>query len=202
MSKRSDVLGAILAGGKSTRMGTEKALLPFKGQPMIQHVAETLSSLFSKVVVVGGAKDTYGFLKLEVVPDLFEGCGPLGGIQAALNRAKPLPVFVLSCDTPFIPVELIKYLLSFKSAAPTRITIFDGVLQPLCGLYDSTSRGVIEDDLREGKYSVFKTIPKIKHTVVPITPDLPFFTPQIFWNVNRPEDYRSISDPATGTPHG
>ena len=202
MSKRLDVLGAILAGGKSTRMGTEKALLPLNGQPMIQHAAETLSSLFSKVVIVGCAKDTYGFLKLEVVPDLFEGCGPLGGIHAALNRAKPLPVFVLSCDTPFIPVGFVEYLLSFKSAAPTRIPTFDGVLQPLCGLYDSTALGVIEDDLKEGKYSVLKTLPKLIHTVVPITPDLPFFTSQIFWNVNRPEDYRSISDPTTGTPHG
>jgi molybdopterin-guanine dinucleotide biosynthesis protein A len=202
MSKRSDVLGAILAGGKSTRMGTEKALLPLIGRPMIQHAAETLSSLFSKVVVVGGAKDKYGFLKLEVLPDLYEGCGPLGGIQAALNRAKPLPVFVLSCDTPFIPVELIEYLLGFKSAAPTRIPTFDGVLQPLCGLYDSTSLEVIEDDLRERKYSVLKSISKLDHAVVPITPDLPFFTSQIFWNVNRPEDYRSISDPMTGTPHG
>jgi molybdopterin-guanine dinucleotide biosynthesis protein A len=202
MSKRSDVLGAILAGGNSTRMGTEKALLPFKGRPMIQHAADTLSALFSEVVVVGGGKDKYGFLKLEVVPDVFEGCGPLGGIQAALNRAKPLPVFILSCDTPFIPVGLIEYILSFKSAAPTKIAIFDGVLQPLCGLYDSTSLGAIEHDLQEGKYSVLKTILNIDHVDVPITPDLPFFAPQIFWNVNRPEDYRFLSTLSNGPTHG
>lgn len=202
MSKRSDVLGAILAGGKSTRMGTEKAILPLKGRPMIQYVADTLSALFSEVVVVGGENDKYGFLKHEVVPDVFEGCGPLGGIQAALNRAKPLSVFVLSCDTPFIPVGLIEYISSFKSAAPTKIATFDGVLQPLCGLYDSTSIGAIEHDLQGGKYSVLKTILNIEHTVVPITPDLPFFNPQIFWNVNRPEDYRMISDPSIGNPHG
>lgn len=202
MSKRSDVLGAILAGGKSTRMGTEKALLPLKGRPMIQYVSDALSSLFSEVVVVGGSKDTYSFLELEVVSDVFEGCGPLGGIQAALNRARPLPVFVLSCDTPFIPVELIEYLLSFKSAAPTTIAISDCVLQPLCGLYDSTALGAVEHDLQEGKYSVLKTILNIDHTAVPITPDLPFFTPQIFWNVNRPEDYRLLSTISNGPAHG
>ena len=202
MSKRSDVLGAILAGGKSSRMGMEKALLPLKGRPMIQYVADALSSRFSEVVIVGGGKDKYSFLELEVVPDVFEGCGPLGGIQAALNRAKPLPVFVLSCDTPFIPVKLIEYLLSFKSAAPTTIAISDGVLQPLCGLYDSTALGAIEHDLQEGKYSVLKTILKIDHTAIPITPDLPFFTPQIFWNVNRPEDYRLLSTISNGPGHG
>ena len=202
MSKRSDVLGAILAGGKSSRMGMEKALLPLKGRPMIQYVVDTLSSRFSEVVIVGGGKDKYSFLELEVVPDVFEGCGPLGGIQAALNRARPLSVFVLSCDTPFIPVELIEYLLSFKSAAPTTIAISNGVLQPLCGLYDSTALGAIEHDLQEGKYSVLKTILNIDHTAVPITPDLPFFTPQMFWNVNRPEDYRLLSTISNGPAHG
>jgi len=202
MSKRLDIMGAILAGGKSTRMGTEKALLSLKGRPMIQYVSDTLAALFSEVIVVGGDKDRYGFLRLEIVPDVFKGCGPLGGIQAALNRAKPLPVFVLSCDTPFIPLEMIDHILSFKGAASTKIATFDGVIQPLCGLYDSASIGAIEHDLREGKYSVLKTISNIDHTVVPITSDLPFFTPQIFWNVNRPEDYRMISDPSTGNPNG
>jgi molybdopterin-guanine dinucleotide biosynthesis protein A len=202
MSKRSDVLGAILAGGKSSRMGMEKALLPLKGRPMIQYVADALSSRFNEVVVVGGGKDKYSFLELEVVPDVFEGCGPLGGIQAALNRARALPVFVLSCDTPFIPVELIEYMLSFKSAAPTKIAKFSGVIQPLCGLYDSTALDAIEHDLQEGKYSVLKTILNIDHTAVPITPDLPFFTPQIFWNVNRPEDYRLLSTISNGPTHG
>ena len=195
-------MGAILAGGKSTRMGTEKALLPLKGRPMIQYVADTLAAGFSEVIVVGGDKERFGFLKLEIVPDVFEGCGPLGGIQAALNRAKPLPVFVLSCDTPFIPAEMVDYVMNFKAAAPTKIATFDGVLQPLCGLYDGTSLSAIEDDIHKGKYSVLKTIQKLDHTVVPITPDLPFFNPQMFWNVNRPEDYHSISDPTERNTHG
>ena len=174
-------------------MGMEKSLLPFRGRPMIQHVADTLGSLFSDVIVVGCERRKYDFLKLEIVPDDFEGCGPLGGIQAALSLAKPLPVFVLSCDTPFIPAELIDYILSIRGAASTRIASFDGVLQPLCGLYDNSSLSAIERDLKDQKYSVLKTIPKIDHTVVPITSDLPFFTPRIFWNVNRPEDYLMIS---------
>ena len=169
---------------------------------MIQYVADTLTGLFSKVVIVGGDKQKYGFLKLEIVPDVFEECGPLGGIQAALNRAKPSPVFVLSCDTPLIPQGLIEYVLNFKSAAPTKIATFGGVLQPLCGLYDSACLSTIERDLQEGKYSVFKAMSKIGHTVVPITSDLPFFTPQIFRNVNSPEDYRMISNTTTENPHG
>jgi molybdopterin-guanine dinucleotide biosynthesis protein A len=202
MNKRPDVVGAILAGGKSTRMGTEKALLPLRGRPLIQHVAETLSALFREVVVIGGSNDAFRFLKLEVVQDVFRGCGPLGGIQAALNRTKPLPVFVLSCDTPFIPVGLINYILNFSPAAPTKIATFEGVLQPLCGLYDSQSLDAIEHDLQVGKYSVLKTIQKIDHTTVPVTSDLPFFTPQIFWNVNRPEDYHMISGFAAGHSNG
>lgn len=202
MNKHSDVLGAILAGGKSMRMGTEKALLPLKGRPMIQHVADMLSALFTKVIVVGAATDRYSFLNLEILPDVYKRCGPLGGIHAALNRAKPMPVFVLSCDTPFIPPELVEHMLSITSAAPTKIASFEDFLQPLCGIYDSTSIGAIEDDLQAGRHSVFKTILNIDHTVIPITPDLPFYDPDIFRNVNRPEDYRMISDPSTGDTHG
>ncbi len=198
MKKRSDIIGTILAGGKSTRMGTEKALLQVKGRPMIQCVAETLSTVFEEVIVVGGAKNTHRFLHLEVVPDAYEACGPLGGIHAALNRAKPKPVLVLSCDTPFIPAALIEYLLGTKSIKPSKIAAFQDVLQPLCGLYDGTSIRAIEDDLRKGKYSVLKTIQQIDHTVIPITPDLPFFNPQMFLNVNRPEDYQLISDSSAG----
>ncbi|MCX6135575.1 MAG: molybdenum cofactor guanylyltransferase [Ignavibacteriales bacterium] len=202
MTKRSDVLGAVLAGGKSTRMGTEKALLPVKGRPMIQYAAETLAKVFAETVIVGGSQDKYGFLKCEIVPDLFEGCGPLGGIHAALHRSKPRAAFVLSCDTPFIPADLIEFLLRAKAPDLTVIATFDGVLQPLCGVYDASSFPEIDRDIEQGKYSVFKTLKNIEHVEIPITPDLPFFTPQLFWNMNRPEDYRILSQPDAGTSHG
>jgi molybdopterin-guanine dinucleotide biosynthesis protein A len=202
MNVRSDILGAVLAGGKSSRMGTEKALLPVDGRPMIRHAVDTLAALFSEVIIAGGTEGMFGFLQIDVVPDIVQDCGPLAGIHTALRRAKGRPVFVLSCDTPFVPRALVEHILAIRSEAPTKIASFENVLQPLCGLYDATSLPAIEEDLRAGKYAIFKTLAKIDHAEISITPDLPFFTAQIFWNVNRPQDYHTLPDNPTGTTHG
>jgi len=202
MTDRSSVLGAVLAGGKSTRMGTDKALLPINGRPMVQFAAETLSTVFSNVIVVGADEEKFGFLNLPIAPDIFEGCGPLGGIHAALTFAKPRSVFVLSCDIPFIPSRLVDYIVRFDSAEGTRIATFEGMLQPLCGLYNSASLTAIEHDLHAGKYSILKTLQNLGHAEIPITPDLPFYAPRMFLNVNRPEDYQTLAISEQGNRHG
>lgn len=202
MSKRSDFLGAILAGGKSTRMGTEKALLLLEGIPLIQHVARTLTSIFRDVAIIGGDRKKFDFLKLPMIPDVFEGSGPLGGIHAALSHSQPRSIFVLSCDTPFIPSQLVTYVLAFEHSAPTRIVSVDGEPQPLCGLYNPSCLSVMELDLRRGKYSVVKTLQEIEHSIIPITPDLPFYTPHMLRNLNRPKDYHSLSAISNGLTHG
>jgi molybdopterin-guanine dinucleotide biosynthesis protein A len=202
MKLRSDVVGAILAGGKSSRMGTEKALLPVQGRPMVQVAVETLAAVFSDVILVGGSKDNFGFLEREIIQDVFEGCGPLAGIHSALNSSQGRPVFVLSCDTPFVPPRLVEFVMEYKSPAPTKVASFESVLQPLCALYDVTSLQAIEEDLRQGKYSIIKTLKNINYAEISITPDLPFFTPSIFRNVNQPEDYRTLINPLTGRNHG
>ena len=202
MTARSSVIGAVLAGGKSTRMGTEKALLPINSRPMVQYAAETLGRVFEKVIIVGGGREKFGLLKLHIARDIYEECGPLGGIHAALRCAKHRSVFILSCDTPYIPSELVEHIIRFDSPEWTRIAVFEGVLQPLCGLYDASSLNEIEHDLEEGRYSVLKTLQEIEHVEIPITADLPFFALRMFSNVNRPEDYKSLTDPDQGHHNG
>ena len=193
MNKRSDILGVVLAGGKSTRLGAEKALLPLRGRPMIQIVAETLSTVFADVIIAGGRFDQLGFLGLPVVSDSFPECGPLAGIHAALSHSQARSIFVLSCDTPFIPPELIEYVLDFKSSSPTKITLFEDKLQPLCGLYSAACLPFLRSDLEQGKLSVLKSLLNIDFAPVPISASQAFFTPELFRNINCPEDYQFIS---------
>lgn len=202
MRKRSDILGVILAGGKSSRMGTEKALLLLEGIPLVQHVARTLASIFRDVAIIGGDRRKFDFLNLPMIPDVFEGSGPLGGIHAALSHSQPRSTFVLSCDTPFVPSQLVTYVLAHEQSAPTRIVSVDGVPQPLCGLYDPSCLSVMELDLRGGKNSVVKTLQEIAHSIIPVTPDLPFYTSHMLRNLNRPEDYHFLSAISNGPTHG
>ncbi len=193
MSLRSDITGVVLAGGKSTRMGTEKALLPIGGHPMITYVISTLKKIFTEVIVCGADSVRYEFLGVPIVQDIFPGCGPLAGIHSSLAHSKTQPVFVLSCDTPFVPEELVRYILDFSTSLQTRVAFSEGVLQPLCGLYAQECLPIMETDLRRAKYSIVRTLESIEYAAVSIGPNLSFYKQFIFSNVNRPEDYETIS---------
>jgi molybdopterin-guanine dinucleotide biosynthesis protein A len=183
-------------------MGTEKALLPVQGRPMIQIVAETLSHVFTDVIVAGGRVGQFEHLRLPVIPDLFTGSGPMAGIHAALSYSRPRPVFVLSCDTPLIPIALIQHIVEFESHSPSKIAQYDNEVQPLCGLYSTACLPLFRRHLEEGKFSVVKSLDTIDFEAVPISPDQAFFNPNMFRNINRPEDYQSILTLGSGNPNG
>ena len=77
MINAMDVTGVILAGGRSSRMGEDKALLQYNGKPFIQHIAETLLQILPHVIVISDRQKEYSFLNLPIYPDLFCDCGPL-----------------------------------------------------------------------------------------------------------------------------
>jgi molybdopterin-guanine dinucleotide biosynthesis protein A len=191
-SLQSDIVGAVMAGGKSSRMGTEKALLPLGGRPMISHVISALSEVFSQVIVCGADPAKYGFLGVPIVHDIFQDCGPLAGIHAALSSSHNRPVFVLSCDMPFVPPALIRHILSHSATFKTRIALTEGILQTLCGLYGQECLPIADGDLRGGKYSIIKMLEKVRHQEVEINSSLPFYNEYMLTNVNRPEDYEAI----------
>ena len=190
MNRRADIVGAILAGGASSRMGADKARMPVNGIPMIAHVAGTLSQAFAEVIVLAGREARYPFLGLKHISDIFEECGPLGGIHAALVHASPNPVFVLACDMPFVPPALIDFMVSHRSQAKANLASVDEKVQPLCGLYDSECRETMESRLQKGRNSVLGALEEIDHSVISIGPNLPFYFPHILGNVNNSEDYQ------------
>ena len=79
--------GFVLAGGKSSRMGRNKALLPYRGRTLVEHVAEIVETAAGSVSVVGDA-ETYGHLGYPVIEDVIPGCGPLSGIHAPRQSSR------------------------------------------------------------------------------------------------------------------
>lgn len=194
MSLREEIVGAVLAGGMSSRMGVDKAMLPIQGIPMISRVAGMLSGIFSQVVLLPGDKANYSFLQLPHIGDLFEGCGPLGGIHAALHHAAPKPVFVLACDLPFVTPPLVNYLLSHLKSAKAVVPSFNGMTQPLCAVYTPQCLQTIDSRLKKGWYGVSRALEEIEHTIIPITEELPFYVPNILLNINNEQEYREHAE--------
>jgi molybdenum cofactor guanylyltransferase len=181
---QDSLTGIILAGGKSTRMGTNKALLPIRGRPMIESTAATMRKVFQQVCIIADEGDSYRFLGLPVFPDLLRGCGPLGGIHAGLARSSPRGIFALACDTPFISTDLIRFLLSRRGGQAATVARHAGRIHPLCGIYEQRALPVIEESLRAGMFAVHELLDSLKGSYIDITEDLPFYRADCFDNIN------------------
>jgi len=185
----STITGAILAGGKSSRMGRDKALLKLDGRPFVEHVASTLREVFDRVILVANDPSAYRFLGLETIGDIYQDCGPLGGIHSALVHAGSADIFVSACDTPFVTRELVRYIVGFDLNAPARIPSFKQQLHPLCGIYTQGCLAPIVKRLEVRRLRVVDFVESIHAEVIPISPNLAFYKEDLFANFNTSEDY-------------
>jgi molybdopterin-guanine dinucleotide biosynthesis protein A len=122
----------ILAGGASSRMGTDKSQLPLDGQTFTERIAETLLKLTDSVFVVGRQAES----GLPCVPDVYAQWGALGGLHAALTACKREWAIVVACDLPFVTAELFSFLAEKRVGHEAVVPIQeDGRPQPLAALY-------------------------------------------------------------------
>lgn len=143
--------GAILVGGGSRRMGTNKALLHLEpgGPTVIETVFQTLRRLMDDVVLVGNPTDDYAFLELAWFPDRMPNAGPLAGIQAALTGSRTDHVLVVACDMPFLNIELLRFMADQPRTYDVLVPEM-GQVQPLHAIYARSCLPIIERHLAAG----------------------------------------------------
>jgi molybdopterin-guanine dinucleotide biosynthesis protein A len=138
-SYRHRATAVVLAGGKSRRMGEEKALLEIDGVPLISHVIRQLEPWFQEIVVSTGTGRGFPFLDVKQVPDSTQGVGPLAGILAGLEAATYDRCLVYACDMPEVPTRLVSRLVEAGRARDAAVPRYpDGTIEPLCALYAKT----------------------------------------------------------------
>jgi len=149
-----DVSAFVLAGGRSSRMGTDKAFVELEGRTLLDRAIELAAAGASDVRIVGSAEKLANFGR--VVEDEFPNRGPLGGIHAALQASHANLNLVLAVDLPFVEVRFLKYLLAQACASGAVITIprAAGGWQPLCAVYRKQFAGIAETALRQGKNKI------------------------------------------------
>ena len=123
-------LGAVLAGGRSSRMGSDKAEVVVEGQTMLQRVFSTLQELLPRVVVLGAERERF-----ECWPDVVPAQGPLAGIVTALSRMDDDRVLIVAVDQPFARGQTLQRLSELESRIPVVPVDWDGVRQVTCALY-------------------------------------------------------------------
>lgn len=181
----------VLAGGRSLRMGKDKTQLPWGQYTLLEQAVRRLRYLTDDILVVEGAFPSRKLQGARSVLDRYAGRGPLGGIHAGLLEAKYEAVFVLSCDMPFVTVELASFLLTKLDGFSAVTPKYGGRVEPLCSVYSRECLGVIETLLQSENNQVRKIFSKVKTCYVEEA-ELQFFGDMnhLFFNLNTPEDWQ------------
>ena len=148
----------VLAGGQSTRMGRDKALLVVHGRTLVEHMVEKLHGLGLTARICGSRPDLAQFA--EVVADNFAQCGPLAGIEAALAVSDSEMNLFVPVDLPGLPAEFLHWLMARAETSQAVATIprFGDRLQPLCAVYSRRLLGGIRDALSAGRRKVMDAV--------------------------------------------
>jgi len=181
--------GFVLAGGKSTRMGRDKAALSLHGRTLLETAVAAAQAVAGEVFILGSAElyGSYG----PTIPDIFPGCGPLGGIHAALSNTKTRFNLVIAVDTPFLSPGLLRYIVERALASRNVVTApeIDSYPQPLCAVYSRSFLPIAERALRQGDYKITPLFPSEATLLIAEAELAEFaFTAEMFENLNTPED--------------
>jgi molybdopterin-guanine dinucleotide biosynthesis protein A len=185
----------VLAGGRSSRMGRPKALLPFDNEPLIVHGVAALRHVFSEVVVVAAPGQDLPSMPITLVRDEVAHQGPVGGIYYGLGAATGEVCFVTSCDSAFLNLPLTSYLVSQISEHDVVVPYWQGRLQPLHAVYRTTVRPLLGTQLARGELRPVYLFEKVSTRRID-EHEIRRFDPEgwSFFNMNTPEDYAKALD--------
>jgi molybdenum cofactor guanylyltransferase len=178
--------GFVLVGGKSRRMGRDKALLPFGSGVLAQHVASVIASVVDEVTLIGDP-GLYLHLGFPCLPDRRSGFGPLSGIEAALESGKAKFNLVLACDLPVINADHLRLLLHTACSSDAQCILMEdneGRLQPLCAVYRSDCLPAVRRAIDEKNLKLMDLVRALDAQVVPLATRL--------WNVNTIEEWEAV----------
>lgn len=179
--------GIVLAGGKSSRMGFNKAFIEFGGKRLIEATVDRLKALFPEVLIIANDPPRYAYLGVKVVSDLIPDSGSLGGIYTGLSVASHPACFFVACDMPFLNAEIIKLLIREAEGWDAVVPRVRGELQPLHAVYAKSCLPLIKESIDASVLKIARFFPKAKVKIIE-EPALRAVDPYLFgfMNVNTP----------------
>jgi molybdopterin-guanine dinucleotide biosynthesis protein A len=156
----------ILAGGKSSRMGSNKAFLKLKGETFIELQIELLRKMFDEIIISANTPSEYEYLDLPIFKDLYPDKGPLAGIYTSLINSNSFYTFMLACDMPFVELELIKYLQDLTQKYDVVIPKSKKGFEPLHAFYSKSCIGPIKKELDANNLRIISFFPHVNVKVV------------------------------------
>ena len=183
------VTGLILAGGKSSRYGSNKALVEVEGIRLIERAVRVMKAVFQEVILLTNTPADYTFLNLPMVEDIIKGLGPIGGIYTGLETMSEEAGFFVACDMPFLNEALLRHMVEVREDLDAVVPRMSWMLEPLHAIYTKKCLPVIRTAIDSRDYQILNSFDKIRIKYVD-EEELRAFDPkmQSFSNINQPED--------------
>jgi len=186
----------ILAGGKSLRLGQNKALQVIEGKSFIQHVVDRLAIISTEIIIAtahGEEIPCSSAVRIKTVPDIYPGKGPLVGIYSGLIASSDLRAIVVGCDTPFLSVGLLEYMTQISSIFDVVVPRMKEKVEPLCAVYSKSCIAPMQRLLEQNELRIYKLFSMVKAKYVE-EDEINRFDPEhlSFFNINSQADlYRA-----------
>lgn len=198
---------AIIAGGKSSRMGTDKSFVVLDGKPLIEHVLAQVADLGQdETILITNRPDDYAHLGLPMHGDVIPEKGSLGGIYTAIHHSRSPYTQVIACDTPFVKPDLLRHLLGLRAAPDGPFDVIvprvKAYPQGLHGLYSKDCLPPIRERMDADRLHVIGFYPKVRLRYVDEEEYAPFDPTGVsFFNVNTPEELEQAHRIVAGEPY-
>ena len=186
------ITGVILAGGKSSRMGQNKALMSLGGKRLVDRVVEVMRSVFDDLLMVTNTPDVYADLGVPMVRDVWPEKGSLGGVYSAIYHVATPYCLVVACDMPFLRTAVLRYLITQMNDYDVVVPDVLGELQTLHAIYSKACLQPIERRLDMNRLRIVGFFPEVRVRTVTAS-ELEPYDPELlaFQNLNTPEEFQA-----------
>lgn len=177
--------GWVLAGGRSTRMGRDKALLELGGEPLLVRIARAVHSAAGSAVIVGDPA-RYGSCGFRVIADRVAGLGPIGGLLTSLENTSATWNLLVACDMPAVTGSILEQLLRHAESNPEARCIAPVSVrgpEPLCAVYHRVCLAEVRRAVEAKELRMTGLVTRLEPVLLPVS------DPQVFENVNSPADW-------------
>lgn len=181
---KEDATAIIMAGGKSSRMGRDKGMLPIDGRPMIAHICDKLRPHFKELLISANDAERYSFLGIDIVKDRIPDRGPLMGIASAVEVSAHDVNVTVACDIPGVEMAFVRRMLR-ESAGYDGVVPVTGAsfLEPLCAVYRKSILGPFNEAIDRGERKIKEVLKNCRIKYIEVDDAGPFR------NINTAEDY-------------
>jgi molybdopterin-guanine dinucleotide biosynthesis protein A len=192
----SNISGIILSGGKSIRMGKNKAFIEIEGVPIIRSIHNLFKTIFSETLIVTNEVELFQDFEAKIHRDLIPDQGALGGLYTAIYYSSFPHAFCVACDMPFLKGSVIRYLIEKIGDYDVVVPRTKDGLQPLHAIYSKNCLDPIKKIMEQKTFKIIDFYPMVKVNIVEENEfrslDL---ARESFLNVNTPEELRLIKKP-------